>query len=271
MKEIFETLDIAHHAPIGSLNGDHTHINGDSEGFAGPRVSQASFGGTAVADLATPRTTSPRPTLEMTWATRQELAKLTHRLFLNSSDTRVVAFSGVQADVGCSWIVARIAQLLAEADAGSVCIVDADLHDPVQHKYFDVGNGPGLSDALIDSQPINEFVKSFDGGLHLLSGGSALPKADPLFSFSALRLRMDELRDRFDFLLFDTPPMSESADAMVVARKADGLTMVVEANSTNREAALKAVKTASIANVHILGTVLNKRTFPIPEAIYKML
>src|SRR5258708_36737819 len=139
MKEIFETLDIAHHAPIGSLNGDHTHINGDSEGFAGPRVSQASFGGTAVADLATPRTTSPRPTLEMTCATRQELAKLTHRLFLNSSDTRVVAFSGVQADVGCSWIVARIAQLLAEADAGSVCIVDADLHDPVQHKYFDVG------------------------------------------------------------------------------------------------------------------------------------
>jgi len=272
MNKIFQDLDIPDRRVMGELNGGHSHVNDDSERLTGSRAAQSSFGGVAVAGTtATQMKVGPLPKLEMDLMTRQELAKLVYRLFLGSNNLRAIAFSGVQAGVGCSWIVARLAQLVAEADAGSVCIVDTDLRDPVLHKYFSVSNGPGLSDALVDTRPIGEFVKHFDGPLHLLTGGSAISKGDPLLSSSTFRLRMDELRASFDFLLFDTPPLGESADALLVGRKTDGLTLIVEANSTNREAALKTVRDAATANVRVLGTVLNKRTFPIPEAIYKRL
>jgi Mrp family chromosome partitioning ATPase len=97
------------------------------------------------------------------------------------------------------------------------------------------------------------------------------PKAEILLASSAFRLLTEELHAFFDFVIFDTPPLATSSDALVVASRAEGLAMVVEADSTNREAALKAARHASAANVRILGVVLNKRTYPIPEAIYRKL
>jgi len=267
--KIFETLNIANNGSMNDPNVNSPVMNGSSERLAGSRATQTAYSGVAVSDEEAPRTVAPA--LEMDLATRQELTKLTHRLFLSSGGSRVVAFSGVEAGVGCSWILARVAQLLANADAGSVCIVDADLSNPIQHRYFRVGNGSGLSDALMHSHPIEEYLKRVGGGLHLLSSGSAIPKAETLFSSSAFRLRVEELRARFDFLLFDTPPMATSSNALEVASRAQGLAMVVEANSTNRETAVKVAKEAAAANVHLMGAVLNKRTFPIPEAIYNRL
>jgi Mrp family chromosome partitioning ATPase len=94
---------------------------------------------------------------------------------------------------------------------------------------------------------------------------------EPLLASLAFRRCADELRAAFDFVLFDTPALGESSTALVVASRTDGLAMVVEANSTNRDAALRATRDAVTANVSILGAVLNKRTYPIPEAIYKKL
>jgi Mrp family chromosome partitioning ATPase len=58
---------------------------------------------------------------------------------------------------------------------------------------------------------------------------------------------------------------------LAIASTIDGLAMVVEADATNRETAFKAAKDAAAANVRMLGVVLNKRTYPIPEAIYSKL
>jgi Mrp family chromosome partitioning ATPase len=96
-------------------------------------------------------------------------------------------------------------------------------------------------------------------------------KTESMLGSSAFRVCMDELRASFDFVLFDTPPLAISYDALVVASRSDGLAMVVEANSTNRDMALRAAKDAALANVRMLGVVLNKRTYPIPESIYMKL
>jgi capsular exopolysaccharide synthesis family protein len=272
VSKIFEGLDYTAHPPMNNLNGDRTATSNEPEHSAGPRVTQASFASVPIADGPAHRTkVGPSPALEMDMEARQELTKLTHRLFLGSNGPRVVAFSGVQEGAGCSWMLARTAQLLAEADAGSVCVIDADLRNPTLHKYFRVGNSFGLSDALIGTQPVSEYVSRLGGPLHLLSSGSVIPKVETLLSSSTFRLRVEELCVSFRFVLFDTPPLAGSSDALVVASRTDGLVMVIEADSTNRDLALKAAKDASATNVHLLGTVLNKRTFPIPEAIFRKL
>ena len=82
---------------------------------------------------------------------------------------------------------------------------------------------------------------------------------------------MDKLKEEFGFILIDAPPVSSGADAVLLGQMTDGVILVVEANSTRREMARTAKETFEGANVKVLGAILNNRTFPIPEALYRNL
>lgn len=272
MSDRWSFLGIAEEGRKRYHNGDGPVTTGEAEHSTRRGKMQANTVRAVVADGPGPRTLVAAPvSLGMDLETRRELTRLTHTLFLCSGAARMVAFSAVEPGGGCSWVSVRIAQLLAEASAGSVCIVDANFYSPMLHTYLHTGNSVGLSDALVDTDPIRKYVQRLGGGLGLLSTGSVIAKAEPLLASSAFRARVEELRTTFDHVLFDTPPLAVSSDALVVASKLDGLAMVVEAGSTKRETAMKAAKDAAANNVRMLGLVLNKRRYPVPKAIYKRL
>jgi succinoglycan biosynthesis transport protein ExoP len=79
------------------------------------------------------------------------------------------------------------------------------------------------------------------------------------------------LREEFDHVLIDAPPLSQYADAISLGQLTDGLVLVLEANSTRRESAIKVMENVRRSNIQVLGAVLNKRTFPIPESLYHRL
>ena len=82
---------------------------------------------------------------------------------------------------------------------------------------------------------------------------------------------IEDLRRDFTYIVIDSPPLGEYPDAALFARMSDGLVMVVEANDTRRDTARKAKEMLDAGGVSVLGAVLNKRTFPIPEALYRRL
>jgi Mrp family chromosome partitioning ATPase len=82
---------------------------------------------------------------------------------------------------------------------------------------------------------------------------------------------MMELSKEFDYVLIDAPPVSSYADAVLLGQMADGVILVVEANSTRRGTARMVKETFEGAKVRLLGAILNNRTFPIPEALYRKL
>jgi Mrp family chromosome partitioning ATPase len=79
------------------------------------------------------------------------------------------------------------------------------------------------------------------------------------------------MRTAFDYVLIDAPALSTCNDAILLGGLSDGVVVVLKANTSRRETARKAVQDLHAANVRVLGAVLNQRTFPIPEAIYKKL
>jgi Mrp family chromosome partitioning ATPase len=97
---------------------------------------------------------------------------------------------------------------------------------------------------------------------------SDLPK---FLNSDSLKARFEELRTEFDYLLVDAPSLGRYADATALGRLTDGLVLVLEANSTRKETALNVTDNLRAAQIPILGAVLNKRTFPIPESIYRRL
>lgn len=206
--------------------------------------------------------------------TREESLKLVQRLFLGQAgkSPRVVVFAGIDRGNGCSRLCGETANALAENITGSVCLIDADLRAPSLPQFFGVTNHWGLTDALLREGPIRSFAKQVRrDNLWLLSCGSPALDFLAILNSEHLKSRFGELRKEFDYILVDVPPLNQYTEAMSLAQIADGLVLIVEANSTRKESALKAIETLRSAHVEVLGAVLNKRTFPIPEFVYRRL
>jgi Mrp family chromosome partitioning ATPase len=107
--------------------------------------------------------------------------------------------------------------------------------------------------------------------LWLVSCGSSPEAALPLLNSDGMRHRISELRSGVDYVLIDASAMNVSNDVTALAAAADGVVLVLKANSSRRETVRKAVQDLQAAHVRVLGAVLNQRTFPIPESIYNRL
>jgi Mrp family chromosome partitioning ATPase len=135
---------------------------------------------------------------------------------------------------------------------------------------FGTTNHYGLTNALLEKGPIDSFAKPVneDDNLWLLSSGSLAADSQNLLTSERLRERFQELREGFEFVIVDSPPLTRYSDAIVLGQLSDGVILVVEADSTRREAASAIAANLRSAKIPILAAVLNKRTFPIPENIY---
>jgi len=208
-------------------------------------------------------------------AAEDEIAKLVQRLFIcPAADCPpiVVAFCGMDEGAGCSWVCARSSEVLAANVPGRVCVIDANLRSPSLHTYFSAEMRAGFADAMRDSAPVRDFTRATGRGhLWLMTSGATRGEPNGALNPERLRARFSELRGEFDHVLMDTPPMSSYPDAVLLGRLADGVVLVVDSNSTRRESARVAKENLEAAKVPILGAVLNRRTFPIPEALYKRL
>ena len=205
---------------------------------------------------------------------QEETLKLVQRVFLLQAGEppRTVIFAGIDHGNGCSRVCARVAQVLAANIPGKVCLVDANLRSPSLPKYFGMTNHFGLTDALLQDGPISSFAKQIGAAnLWLLSCGSLASDSANLLHSDRLKARLAEMRKEFDYVLIDTPPLSQYADAVSLGQLTDGVIFVLEANSTRRESAIKVMENLRASQVQVLGAVLNKREYPIPESVYHKL
>jgi len=114
-------------------------------------------------------------------------AELVQRVFLLPAEDvpRVVTFCGVGQADGAGGICARAGLLLADQTGSSVCVVEGDFHSPSLHKYLDVENYRGLTDALFESGPIRE-LNEFSNRPGFENSFNALRKLTSLCSQAAL-------------------------------------------------------------------------------------
>ena len=205
---------------------------------------------------------------------QEEVLRLVQGIFLAAGPTpsRVVMFAAIDSGNGCSHVCAQAAEVLAGTVTGSVCLVDANLRTPSLPEFFGVSNHHGLADSLRNSGSIRDFAKKLrPPNLWLLSCGSLAADSSALLNSELMKARISELRKEFDYVLIDSPPLNTYSDGIVLGQLSDGLVLVLEANSTRREAALRATESLNAKQVRVLGAVLNKRTFPIPDSLYHRL
>jgi Mrp family chromosome partitioning ATPase len=217
-----------------------------------------------------------RPPVHIDEKVRIEESKLVERVFVlpGQQAPRVVVFCGVEFLAGTTGLCARAGQHLAEQTRLPVCLVDADLHSPSLHDYFSVGNLSGVTKALSQPGPIRDFMHGLDGtglGLSLLPAGLRAEGPSSPWKSDRWLSRLHELRREFHYVLILAPPVARYGDAALLGQETDGVIVILESNLTRRETARIATQNLAAAKVQVLGAVLNNRTFPIPESIYRKL
>ena len=159
---------------------------------------------------------------------------------------------------GKSTIALNLATVLAEHGARRVLLVEADLHHPTVTERLCLGNKTtaGLSDCLENgADPVYLIQRVGPLEIYLLSAGK--PEAHPteLLQSDALPALMRTVRDRFDWVVVDSPPVQPLPDTLLLRQQTDATLLVVRAGHTPVPAVDEAV--TLIGKKHILGMVLN--------------
>ena len=208
-------------------------------------------------------------------AAREETLRLVQSIFLlhdRKDAGNVVVFAAVDSGSGCSSVCTQAARVLAESVPGTVCLVDANFRGSSLPSAFGVSNHHGLADALRSSEPVRDFARAVQReNLWLLSAGSRVDQSVGLLHSDRMKNRIADLRAEFDYVLIDAPPLNSFSEGVALGQFADGLVIVLEADSTRRDATTRIVERLHSMQVQILGAVLNKRKFPVPASLYKRL
>lgn len=199
----------------------------------------------------------------------EQIRGLVRQVFLPGwpKPARQVVFCAVE-DGDVAAISLRVGQVLAAQIPGTVALVEAHLESaPDSDEYgtpVPVFRPSGL-------RPLRNSARRVSSHLWRVPREMFLGENEAGLSVEWLPGRLRELRLEFDYTIVHGPPAALCSDAALLGYLSDGVVLVLEANSTRRAAAQRAVQTLQATNAKLLGSVLSKRTFPIPEGIYRRL
>jgi capsular exopolysaccharide synthesis family protein len=158
---------------------------------------------------------------------------------------------------GKTMVATSIAIALSQTGQ-RVCLVDCDLRRPRVHTIFGNINDLGVTVAMLEPERLDEaIIKSPVPDLSVLTAGPTPPNPADLMHSDALGRLLETLRQRFDRVVIDSPPVCLVTDSVVLSSRVDATVLVVRARQTKREAAQRALRALHDVGGNLPGFVLN--------------
>jgi receptor protein-tyrosine kinase len=194
------------------------------------------------------------PQVEALRALRSEL--MLHWFNEDAAHKTVAVVSEARGD-GRSYIAANLAVVLSQL-GGRTLLIDADLRNPSQHALFGLENRVGLSAVLAGRAGAEAVQRVAElGSLSVLPSGVAPPNPQELLARPGFGVLLERLAEHVDFILIDTPPAAESADAQTVAARARAALFVVRKNHSRLWRLQAIAEGVARTRTAVLGAVLN--------------
>ena len=190
----------------------------------------------------------------------EELRRIrTNVLFSVASEaSRSLMITSTGPGEGKTIISSNLAILLAQSGQ-RVLLVDADMRLPAIHKQFMVPQEPGLSNVLIGNSKASDAVgRSSVSNLWLLPAGHLSPNSSELLGSQRFKDLLTALRQQFDWVVIDTPPVMAVTDACVITQLVDATLFVTGADMVSKQAAQRALEQLTMADARLIGGILNR-------------
>ena len=173
------------------------------------------------------------------------------------ASNKVLMISGPSPEVGKSFITANLATVLAQVGQ-KVVVVDADMRKGHLHRYFGVDGRNGLSTILSGQADLDAVIAGTDiENLDFLGRGQAPPNPSELLMHPRFKQLMDELSQRYDLVLVDTPPVLAVTDAAIIGQVAGTSLLVARFGQNSVKEVDVSVNRFDQNKVEIKGVILN--------------
>jgi polysaccharide biosynthesis transport protein len=180
------------------------------------------------------------------------------RLISSTRPIRSLVVSSVMEGEGKSTVAIHLAEAAA-AMGKRVLLIDADLRKPQIHNYLELSNERGLTN-LFSGEANLEIIQKFSPvpNLYVISAGSLSLEPSRLFSSRSMKHFADQIKNKFELVIYDTPPLVGQSDAYLVADNTDGLLLVTQPGKIKQELLERAMEQLSIADINVLGLVVRE-------------
>jgi len=170
---------------------------------------------------------------------------------------RSIVVTSPEPSEGKTTTAANLSIVLSQ-QGKKVILVEGDLRKPSVHHMFNASNLDGITTVLTKEINLDmAIIETQVPNLDILTSGPIPPNPSELLDSIAMEKVMDELNDRYEYVVFDTPPTLSVIDSQVLANKCDGVVLVVASGKTQRDQLVKAKDLLDKAKSHLLGVVVN--------------
>ncbi len=189
---------------------------------------------------------------------------------LHKSQTKklqAIVVASINPSEGKSITALNLSWMLAQTDGLKCLVIDSDLRMPSLADYLGIETEKGLSDILAGTCSVKDaIIKIEPAGLYILPGGEARSDVAELISGPKFREILREVREMFDYVIIDAPPLGIFTDAAVLINQADGAMLVIRAGKTRYSAVDRVMET--VPRERMLGVVLNQSEDVLDESHY---
>lgn len=202
----------------------------------------------------------------MTYSGREAFKRLRTNTLIALNDgtekkCRVIGITSAQPSEGKSTVSVNLAYSIAELGV-SVLLIDGDMRRPTVHSAVDIPAAPGLSEVLNGEEALNKTIvtyKSSTNGtkFHVIPSGENPNNPTELLNSDRFRQLMEAVRNTFDYVIVDLPPVGAVIDAVNAANLTDGMIVVLREDRCPRHVLADCVDQLRYAKANILGFVMN--------------
>lgn len=170
---------------------------------------------------------------------------------------KVLLVTSAEPRAGKTMTISNLAIAFAQNGAKTI-IVDADLRKPQLHKIFNLDKQLGLTEYLSGDKKIDAVIKKTEiENLMVLTSGKMPSNPAEVLGLMKIEQLFNELRQRFDFILLDSPPVISVTDSIILANKVDGVIEIVRSGQAHAPMILRANERLVNTKAQILGAILN--------------
>lgn len=175
-------------------------------------------------------------------------------------DTNIKTLAVTSCNPGEGKTTTAINLAISMAKSGlKILLVDADLRKPMLAKHLGSLNSVGLTNVISGFAHLEDAVNATNiEGFYFISCGPKPPNPAEMIASTRFSDFLKSVKEQFDMVIIDTPPLGSVIDCAVVAAQTDGAIIVIKANSVEHWNARRVVEQLEKANAKILGVVLNR-------------
>lgn len=174
-----------------------------------------------------------------------------------NDDLKTILITSAEMNEGKTTTICNLAKCFGELEDTKVLLIDCDFKKRGVSRALNIDNSFGVADIVFGQRTVQECIKHA-GEIDVITSGGVPNNTSMLLSSKIMKQLLDELKEQYDYIFIDSPPVGRLNDACIIAQYVDGVVLVNASKEIDSKVAKITVEKFKKVGANLIGVVLNK-------------